>query len=454
MNNKFIYSAGILTAVASGHTAMAENFEQPNIIIIYVDDMGYGDLECYGAKGQPTPHIDKMAQEGIRFTNFYSPSNLSSPSRAGLLSGCYPLRAGMPQVLMISDKGLSYEIETLAEMVKDEGYSTALIGKWHLGHHKEFLPMNHGFDYFYGTPFSHDLQLPDLGLPFYVNDQVLEYNPDPDQLTTRYTEEAQEYIRQNHDKPFFLWLCHNMPHTELAVSDKFRGKSENGLFGDVVMELDWSVGEILKELEEQGIDRNTLVIFSSDNGPSLKQGAHSGSAEPFREGKGTTFEGGHRVPAIFYMPSKMLQGVVCDDIASQIDIYPTVAQMIGAKLPNYKIDGISLLSTLVTGEKHSRQEYFFYANKTLEAYRNGNKKYHIKHKYRDVTDQLVDPNGHKFVSTSSTQEEAVYNLAKDQSESQNLIKSNSEFATNAQKRMNGFHQKLREKKFTAEVKEE
>ncbi|MCG8578586.1 MAG: sulfatase-like hydrolase/transferase, partial [Bacteroidales bacterium] len=293
-----LYTILLLFGVLSYSSATSKE-KKTNVVIIYMDDMGYADVSCYGAEKHTTPNIDKLAHEGMKFTNFYAASNICSPSRASLLTGCYSPRAGMPKVLLISKKGLSKEITTMAEMLKEQDYNTALIGKWHLGHHKELLPTNHGFDYFMGTPFSHDLKI-NGKLPFYENETVIENNPDITQLTTRYTEKAKDYIQENKDQPFFLWLCHNMPHTPLAVSDKFKGKSGNGLYSDVMMEIDWSVGEIAKELKKQGLDENTLLIVTSDNGPSLKQGEHAGNAGPFREGKGTTFEGGHRVPGVFY----------------------------------------------------------------------------------------------------------------------------------------------------------
>ncbi|MCT4586874.1 MAG: sulfatase-like hydrolase/transferase [Carboxylicivirga sp.] len=445
-----LYTLFILFGVLSSAAAIKKE-RKPNVVIIYMDDMGYADVSSFGAEKHTTPNIDKLADEGMKFTNFYAASNICSPSRASILTGCYPPRAGMPKVLLISKKGLSNDITTMAEMLKEQDYKTALIGKWHLGHHKEFLPTKHGFDYFMGTPFSHDLKI-DGKLLFYENEKVIENNPDITQLTTRYTEKAKDYIRENKDEPFFLWLCHNMPHTPLAVSDKFKGKSGNGLYSDVMMEIDWSIGEITKELKKQGLDENTLVIVSSDNGPSLKQGEHAGNASPFREGKGTTFEGGHRVPGIFYMPGTVQKGKTYEGIATQMDIFPTVAALSGAELPDYKIDGKNLLATLTKGADLKSDEFFYYNGKSLEAYRKGDIKFHREHKYRHPIDEKVKEGQPKVKVVQKTQTTAAYDLSKDVDESNNILDKNPGIKNSSNKRMSEFNTELKQNKFEPELK--
>lgn len=446
---KLLKTVITLAVIAFSITYTVAQNQKPNIVIINMDDMGYQDLGCFGAPKNQTPNIDKMADEGVRFTNFYAGSNICSPSRASLLTGCYPPRVGMPKVLLDTPKGLSFKAETIAELLKKNGYATALVGKWHLGHYQEFLPTRHGFDYFYGTPFSHDMKV-EGGLPFYEGEKVLEYNPDITQLTTRYTKKAKQYINENKDKPFFLYLAHNMPHTPLAVSKKFAGQSGSGLYADVMMELDWSVGEVLKELKKLGLEKNTLVVLSSDNGPSLKQGKHAGDAGVFREGKGTTFEGGHRVPGIFYMPGTISKGKEFDDMVSQLDVFPTVAHITGTELPEYKIDGVNLWETLTKGEKHSRKEFFYFNAKNIEAYRKGNVKYHKAHKYRANGEKKSDG---KYKVVSKQLEESVFDLSKDAGESKNILHQKANLAKKYKNRMQTFNKKLKSQKFSAEIKE-
>ncbi|WP_082796044.1 sulfatase [Flammeovirga sp. SJP92] len=431
----------------------AQKKQKPNVIIIYMDDMGYADLSCYDGSLNETPTMDKMAEQGTKMTNLYAGSNICSPSRAALLTGMYPPRAGVPRVYLDTPKGLNYELTTLAELLKDNGYATALVGKWHLGYHDEYLPLNHGFDTFYGLPHSHDLKI-NGELHFYDNEKMIEVNPDPAQLTTRYTEKAVEYIKAKKDEPFFLYLAHNMPHTPLAVSDKHKGKSKNGLYGDVIMEIDWSVSQVLKTVKEQGLEENTLIIVSSDNGPSLKQGDHAGNAGIFREGKGTTFEGGHRVPGIFYMPGTVKSQQV-DEMVSQIDIYPTIASMIGADLPDYKIDGLNILPTLKEGVKSPRNEFFYFQGKNVEAYRKGNFKVHKPHKYRSSHPEKVVINAEsgKLKVFSKELEASVFDLANDPIESKNIKSSKEEMYNKYINRMKSFNKKLKGNKFQPEMKE-
>src|SRR5262249_54406319 len=283
---------------AAGTAPKAER--PPNVVLIFTDDQGYADVGCYGARGFATPHLDRMAREGVRFTDFYVAQAVCSASRAALLTGCYPNRIGILGALGPASKhGIAAGAKTIADVLKARGYATAIYGKWHLGHHQPFLPTRHGFDDYFGLPYSNDMwprhptaKFPDL--PLFEGEKVVAHNPDQTKLTTWYTERAVKFIEKNRERPFFLYVAHNMPHVPLHVSDKFKGKSKRGLYGDVIMEIDWSVGQVLAALQKHGLDEKTLVIFTSDNGPWLSYGNHAGSARPLREGKTTTFDGGLR----------------------------------------------------------------------------------------------------------------------------------------------------------------
>ncbi|MEE9370133.1 MAG: sulfatase, partial [Sedimentisphaerales bacterium] len=327
-------------------------FDRPNFVIIFCDDVGYADVGCYGAKGFETPNLDQMAAEGMRFTDFYVAAPSCTPSRAALLMGCYPQRVSLPRVLFpegpnrtkdLTRIGINSKETTVAEILKTRGYATACFGKWHLGHHQQFLPTRHGFDEYVGLPYSNDMR-PENNkeyppLPLMKGESVIESNPDQSKLTTLYTEEAVKFIEKNKDKPFFVYVPHSMAHVPLYVSEKFKGKSKQGMYGDVIMEIDWSAGQILSALKRLGIDEKTLVIFTSDNGPWLAYGDHGGSALPLREGKGTTWEGGMREPCIMRWPGKIPAGAVCSELSTAMDILPTFANLAGAKLPRKRIDG-------------------------------------------------------------------------------------------------------------------
>jgi arylsulfatase A len=366
---------------------------KPNFVIVLCDDAGYADVGCFGAEGYETPNIDRMAAEGVRFTDFYAAAASCTPSRAALLTGCYPQRVGLPHVIGPSARiGISAEEQTIAEVLKPLGYATACYGKWHLGHHPEFLPPRHGFDEYFGLPYSNDMwphhptssSYPDL--PLVEGERVLEYNPDQKNLTTWYTERAVRFIENNRDRPFFVYLPHSMPHVPLHVSEKFRGKSKRGLFGDVIMEIDWSVGQILSALKRLGLDEKTLVIFCSDNGPWLSYGDHAGSAGPLREGKGTTFDGGQREPTLMRWPEKIPGGMVCSEPASTMDILPTLAKLAGAELPRHPIDGKDVWSLMSgrAGAKSPHEALFYYRGWALEAVRSGKWKLHLPHGYRTL----------------------------------------------------------------------
>ena len=314
-----------------------------NIILINLDDVGFGDFSCNGAYGYTTPNIDALASQGVRFTHFLACQPISGASRAGLLTGCYPNRigfAGAPGP--DSNYGIHPEEMTMGELMKQKGYSTAIFGKWHLGDAHQFLPLQNGFDEYYGLPYSNDMwpnhpqqgevfNFPDL--PTYDGNEVVGYNTDQSRFTTDYTERAVRFIRNNRSKPFFLYLAHSMPHVPLAVSDKFKGKSEQGLFGDVMMEIDWSVGEVVRTVRELGLEDNTLIVITSDNGPWANYGNHAGSAAGLREAKATTFNGGNRVPCIMYWKGHTKPGTICNKLASNIDLFPTFAEISGAALP-------------------------------------------------------------------------------------------------------------------------
>ncbi len=371
---------------------------QPNLIFIMADDLGYGDLSCYGSTRIHTPNLDRMAAEGLKMTNFYAfPS--CSPSRAALMTGCYPPRVGIPDVIgppgpsWTADKqyGLNPEETTLPEVLKTAGYTTGMVGKWHLGHWKETLPTRHGFDSFFGLPYSNDM-LPEAGypdLPVYDNEKTVAYNPDQALLTGWYTEKSVEFIRENKDTPFFLYLAHSLPHIPLFVGDAYVDLSKQGLYADVVEEIDGSVGTILAELKTLGLDENTLVIFTSDNGPWLTYGNQAGSAGPFREGKGTTYEGGMRVPMIARWPAEIEGGNISHRVASLTDVLPTFAALSEAELPDRKLDGQDV-SELFTDFRHparapNNAPFCYYRSGNLDAVRVGKWKLHVPHSFRFVT---------------------------------------------------------------------
>ncbi len=375
----------------------------PNIVIIFTDDQGYADIGVYGAQGFQTPNLDRLANEGIRFTDFQVSQAVCSASRAALLTGSYSERVGVQGAFNHTARvGLNPDEETIAEMLKSIGYVTGIFGKWHLGHHKKFLPLQQGFDEYLGIPYSNDMWPVDYDgssvsgtdhfKSFYPQLPLIEDNEkieeirtldDQDQLTTRYTERAVDFITNNKDRPFFLYLPHSMPHVPLGVSNKFRNKSEQGMYGDVIMEIDWSVGEILNALSDNDLDDNTLVIFTSDNGPWLNYGNHAGSAFPLREGKGTMWEGGSRVPCIIRWPGRITAGSVSHQLAATIDILPTIASITGAALPARPIDGVSI-QAILEGDTSAtpREEYYYYYGGELIAVRKGKMKLVFPHSYR------------------------------------------------------------------------
>jgi arylsulfatase A-like enzyme len=398
--------------------------QKPNFIIIFTDDQGYADVGCYGAEGFETPNLDRMAAEGIRFTDFYAAAPVCSPSRAALLTGCCPQRVSIPRVLFPRDNvGLHPQEITIADVLKSRGYATCCIGKWHLGHLPQFLPTRQGFDYYFGLPYSNDMK----PLPLIEGEETIELKPDQSQLTRRYTEKAVEFIKKNKSRPFFLYLPHTMPHVPLYVSEEFKGKSKRGLYGDVIMELDWSVGEILRTLRELGVDEKTLVIFTSDNGPWLSMGEHGGSAKPLRDGKLTTYEGGLRVPCIIRQPGTIPAGTVCSELASTMDFLPTLVALAGAKPPEDRIiDGKNIWPLLTNPKAKTPHEAFFYYFETqLEAVRSGKWKLLLPHKHRD-----------KFVPM------ALYDLQEDIGEQNDVSAENPQVVKNLSQLADKMRQEL------------
>lgn len=395
----------------------------PNVIVIMTDDQGYADVGPFGAKGFETPNVDRMARRGMILTDWYSAAPSSTPSRAALMTGCYPQRVGMPFVVFPHhERGLDPNEMTLAEVFRAAGYATGCVGKWHLGHRKGALPLQHGFDTYFGLPYSNDMKAPGHKGPALVaGNEVIEYAPDQSQLTTRYTEFAVDFIDKNKEGPFFLYFAHSMPHVPLAVSDKFKGKSEQGLYGDVIMEIDWSIGQLFGALARNGIEDNTWVIYISDNGPWLRYGNHGGSAGPLREGKGTTFDGGQRTFCLMTWPGVIPAGSQCREVASHIDILPTAANYLGVSLPGHTIDGrdIMPLITGAEGAKSPHEAFYYYNIEKPEAIRVGDWKLVLAHQYKDV--DITGKDGRAGRLKNTPQPRGLYNLREDICEKENLV---------------------------------
>lgn len=404
----------------------------PNFVIVYADDLGYADIGSFGAKGYQTPNLDRMALEGLRLTNFYVAQAVCSASRAALLTGCYPNRIGIQGALNhTAQYGINADEWTIGEVLKQRGYATAAFGKWHLGHHPQFLPTHNGFDEYLGLPYSNDMWphhptqknfYPDL--PLIEGDKVAKLDPDQTQLTTWYTERAVRFIERSKDKPFFLYLAHSMPHVPLFVSDKFKGKTARGLYGDVIAEIDWSVGQVLETLKRLNLDNDTLVIFTSDNGPWMSYGNHAGSPGPFRESKGTSFEGGVRVPFVARWPGRIPKNAVSSVAAMTIDLLPTLAKLAEAPLPQRTIDGRDIWPLLANkrGAKSPHDTYYFYWGKELHAIRSGKWKLHLPHPYQSLSEAANDGKAGKFVRKEI--ELSLFDLEKDPGETTNVAEQN------------------------------
>ncbi len=418
------------------------NDNPPNFIIVFIDDMGYGDIGTQGATGWTTPNLDKMAAEGMRFTNFYAAQPVCSASRAGLMTGCYPNRIGFSGALFPNDKvGINPNETTIAEMLKEKGYATGIFGKWHLGRPDKFLPLQNGFDEYVGIPYSNDMwPLDDVGnplpeghgrsnnpdLPVMKDNDVMFTITDlkgQDTLTTLYTENAVDFINRNADKPFFLYVPHSMAHVPLGVSDKFRGNSEQGKYGDVIMEIDWSVGQIEKALQDNGIADNTVIIFSTDNGPWLNYGNHAGSAGGLREGKTTSWEGGQRVPFIVKWPGHIPAGTICNKLGCAVDILPSFAEIAGAELPELKIDGTSIVELWKGNNEANPREtiLFYYGKNNLNGVRRGNWKLVLPHTWSSYNTQPGhDGYGGRRIRMTVEKPE-LYNMMRDPGEQYNVI---------------------------------
>ena len=443
-----------LCCIIIGLCSVKKSFSKPpNFIVIFTDDQGFEDLGCFGSPKIKTPHLDQLAADGSKFTSFYSANSVCSPSRASLMTGCYPVRVSIPGVLFPRhDIGLNPDEITIADLLKTKSYATACIGKWHIGHKPKFLPTRQGFDSYYGIPYSNDMTIdPEAKLaeninlregftldrvrnekpkknlvPLMRNEEVIEYPCDQTTLTKRYTEEAVKFIEENKKRPFFLYLPHTMPHIPLFASEKFKGKSERGPYGDTIEEIDWSVGEIMKALRKNNLDENTLVVYTSDNGPWKLKDGRGGSANPLRGYKFQTYEGGMRVPCIMHWKGKIPPGSSCDEIAATIDLLPTIAGLSGVELPNDRtIDGKNIWP-LISGKKGAKtphEIYFFYKGKSLESARQG------KWKLRR--------------SGKKSQSIELYDLASDISESKNLARENEALTNEIIQKMNSFDEKLK-----------
>ncbi|MGD2122277.1 MAG: sulfatase-like hydrolase/transferase [Gemmatimonadota bacterium] len=404
----------------------------PNIVLIFMDDLGYADIGAYGAEGYRTPNLDRLAAEGMVFTDFYASQAVCSASRASLLTGCYAERVSIRGALSPSaEVGLHPDETTIAEMLKNLGYATGIFGKWHLGNHPEFLPLQRGFDEYLGLPYSNDMwpvgydgtpategsKAAHPPLPLIEGNEVAELIEDQagqDKLTGLYTQRSVDFIRRHADEPFFLYLAHSMVHVPLGVSDRFRGRTEQGMFGDVMEEVDWSVGQVMDALDGEGLADNTLLIFTSDNGPWLNFGNHAGSAEPLREGKGTAFEGGPRVPSVWRWPGRIEPGSVSSRMASTLDVLPTLASITGAPLPESPIDGVDILP-LLHGEAgaNPRNQFLFYYDGQLRGIREGRWKRVYEHRTRSYVGVEPGMDGLPGPYAFPTVPEALYDLEND-----------------------------------------
>ena len=416
----------------------------PNFIIIFCDDMGYADIGPFGSENYRTPHLDRMAAEGMKLTSFYVTSGVCTPSRSSLMTGCYPRRVGLHQneqgrsVLFPGDShGIHPDEILISEILRDRGYATGVVGKWHLGDQPAFLPTRHGFDYYFGIPYSNDmgregyqwripraarfpffdLEAGYIPIPVLRNEEVIETEPDQGLLTRRYTEEAVSFIQSHRNEPFFLYVPHTMPHQPVHASEAFLGKSVGGTYGDTIEEIDWSTGQIIETLRELGIDNETLVLFTSDNGAS----GFAGSNSPLRGEKGSTWEGGMRVPCVVRWPGKIPAGSVCDELATTMDILPTLAHLAGGRPPNDRvIDGKDIwpLLSAQPGATSPHEHFFYYHIGNLEAVRSGNWKLHLEKNL-----------GSQEAPDEAPELPALYDLSTDMTESANIAAQHPEVVT-------------------------
>ena len=430
----FLQTAGVgaagfavsrIAGCASGTSS--DRSRTPNIIVIFTDDQGYQDVGVFGSPLIETPNLDRMAADGMKFTDFHVGQPVCGPSRAALMTGCYPNRIGMSRNTdPLTSFGISDSELTMAELLKERGYATAIYGKWHLGHQPQFLPTRHGFDEYFGLPYSNDMWPPNNPdwpeLPLMENEDIIARDPDQTQLTTWYTEHAVDFIERNHEKPFFIYMPHSMPHVPLNVSDKFAGKSKRGLYGDVIMEVDWSVGQVLDALDRHGIADDTLVVFTCDNGPWLIYGDHAGSTGVFREGKFTTFEGGHRSACIMRWPGRIPAGTICTESAMTIDLLPTFAGITGGALPDHPIDGLDIAPLMYgePGAKTPHDALYHYWDNQLQAIRSGRWKLHLPHGYQTLGDQPGGMGGVRGAYERTRIELALFDINTDPGEKYNV----------------------------------
>ena len=444
---------GLLSLAASfALTSAAEAARSPNFVLIFMDDQGYQDVGVFGSKTIRTPNLDNMAKEGMKFTDFYSLAPVCSPSRAGLMTGCYPPRVGITGVLFPRHNiGLNPEETTIAEILKTKGYATAAVGKWHIGHLPKFLPTNHGFDSYFGIPYSNDMDgvkgkdrnldrawierdISPWNVPLLRNTKVIERPVNQNTIIERYTQEAQQFIRSNKGKPFFLYMPHTMPHIPLFVSDKFYTKDPKKAYIRTIEEIDYSIGQVLKTLRETGVDDNTVVIFTSDNGPwHLKLRHHGGSALPLRGAKFSTWEGGMRVPTIMRWPGKIPAGSVCSEVAAACDILPTFAKLAKAELPKRKIDGKNIwrLMSGREGAKSPHKQFYYYRGAGLRAVRSGDWKLHIGGGNKKQQKEGIKPTL------------TLYNLADDIGETTDVAAANQKIVQRLYKRALAFDKSLK-----------
>tara|TARA_A100000164_G_scaffold380814_1_gene429681 strand:- start:743 stop:2149 length:1407 start_codon:yes stop_codon:yes gene_type:complete len=412
-------------------------YTPPNIIFILTDDQGYGDLGIYGAEDINTPNLDELALNGAYFTSYYATQPVCSASRASIMTGVYSDRIGIHNAYSPGSKiGLNPDETTIAELLKDKGYATAIFGKWHLGDAPKFQPRNHGFDEFYGILYSNDMwpkhpqqgtvfNFPDIEL--YENETTIRVLEDQTFLTQALTDKAISFIKRNKDNPFFLYLPHPQPHVPLFVNDSYRNTQKRGLYGDVIHEIDASVGEILRTLKNYELAENTIIIFTSDNGPWLSYGSHSGSSGIYKEGKGTNWEGGHRVPAIISFPKRIESGTLIEVPAMGIDWLPTIADFVGSKLPERKIDGVSLVPLLTKKSIEAPHEnfFFYYRTNELHAVRHKNWKLYLPHSYRSLNGRKGTDDGYPIpYEMNKIETPALYNLEFDPKELLDIANQN------------------------------
>lgn len=427
--NKLIYTSILLLILTDIQSQKTNRL--PNVVIIFIDDMGYGDISPYNSEISYTPNFEWLSKNGLTFTDFYVSQAVCSASRTSLLTGCYSNRLGIHGALFPDSKiGLNPEEVTIADLLKTKGYATSAIGKWHLGNKKEFLPLRQGFDSYYGIPYSNDMWYKNTKqsfppLPIIQNDESIDTISEQSWFTQRFTEKALDFIQANKANPFFLYLAHPMPHIPIYVSEKFKGKSGKGLYADVIMELDWSVGEVVKKLKQLKLDENTLLIVASDNGPWLPFGNHAGITNGLRESKGTSWEGGVRVPCIMYWKNKLKSNIKVNTPLMTIDILPTIASLIGANLPAQKIDGINIWNYLEKPnllEEPERPLFIYYNSNELQAVRWKNWKLYFPHNFNSMEGITPGMDGARAATKNIRMDEMeLYDLKNDRAEKNNLV---------------------------------